>query len=235
MNLSPKIAFALRGAAAVVAGLALTDCVVRAQPQPVTYQVRAQPQQQTVYAQQQPQYAQPQPVYAQQQPQTVVVQQQPNYGAPPPVVSGQVGAQVGGVGFGVGAQVGGGWTTDGYAENDYVSYHMSIRARQFAAGFYPITQLFRAQAGQGQRQFVTVTATPGRCYRIIGVGGQGVRDLDLRLRDQSGNVVDQDVATDNFPVLGLQRPLCLNWTGTFQIEVIMYSGGGEFGVQAFAQ
>jgi hypothetical protein len=89
-------------------------------------------------------------------------------------------------------------------------------------------------SGQGQRQFVTVTATPGRCYRIIGVGGQGVRDLDLRLRDQSGNVVDQDVATDNFPVLGLQRPLCLNWTGTFQIEVIMYSGGGEFGVQAFA-
>lgn len=238
MNLSPKIVFALRGAATVVAGLALTDCVVRAQPQPVTYQVRAQPQyaqQQPVYAQQQPQYAQPQPVYAQQQPQTVVVQQQPNYGAPPPVVSGQVGAQVGGVGFGVGAQVGGGWTTDGYAESDYVSYHMSLRARQFAAGFYPITQLFRAQAGQGQRQFVTVTATPGRCYRIIGVGGQGVRDLDLRLRDQSGNVVDQDVATDNFPVLGLQRPLCLNWTGTFQIEVIMYSGGGEFGVQAFAQ
>ena len=32
----------------------------------------------------------------------------------------------------------------------------------------------------------------------------------------------------------LQRQLCLNWTGTFQIEVIMYSGGGEFGVQAFA-
>jgi hypothetical protein len=240
MTLSPKIVFALRSAATVVAGLALTDCVVRSQPQPVSYQMRAQPTYvaqpapQPVY-QQQPVYAQPQPVYQQQPPPVVVQQQQPNFGAPPPVVSGNMGAQVGGVGFGVGAQVGGGWTTDGYAESDYVSYHMSIRARQFAAGFYPITQLFRAQAGQGQRQYVTVTATPGRCYRIIGVGGQGVRDLDLRLRDQSGNVVDQDVATDNFPVLGLQRPLCLNWTGTFQIEVIMYSGGGEFGVQAFAQ
>ena len=33
---------------------------------------------------------------------------------------------------------------------------------------------------------------------------------------------------------GLQRPLCLNWSGTFQVEIIMYSGGGEFGVQAFA-
>jgi hypothetical protein len=237
MTLSPKIVLALRSAVAVVGGLALTDCVVRARPQPVSYQVRAQPtyvaqpapppvvQAQPTYVQQQPTYVQQQPVYAQPQ----------GYQQPPPVVGAQVGAQVGGVGFAAGAQVGGGWTTDGYAESDYVSYHMSLRARQFAAGFYPITQLFRAQMGQGQRQYVTVTATPGRCYRIIGVGGQGVRDLDLRLRDTNGNVVDQDVATDNFPVLGLQRPLCLNWTGTFQIEVIMYSGGGEFGVQAFAQ
>ncbi len=235
MTLSPKIVLALRSAVAVVGGLALTDCVVRAQPQPVSYQVRAQP---TYVAQpvQQPTYvAQPvqQPVYQQAPPPVVV--QQPGYAAPPPVVGAQVGAQVGVGGFGVGAQVGGGWTTDGYAESDFVSYNMSLRARQFAAGFYPITQLYRAQMGQGQRQYVTVTATPGRCYRIIGVGGMGVRDLDLRLRDTSGNVVDQDVATDNFPVLGLQRPLCLNWTGTFQIEVIMYSGGGEFGVQAFAQ
>ena len=62
----------------------------------------------------------------------------------------------------------------------------------------------------------------------------GVGDLDLRLRDMNGNVIDQDVATDNFPVLGLQRQLCLNWAGSFQVEIIMYSGGGEFGVQAFA-
>ena len=34
MTLSPKIVLALRSAVAVVGGLALTDCVVRAQPQP---------------------------------------------------------------------------------------------------------------------------------------------------------------------------------------------------------
>ena len=149
------------------------------------------------------------------------------YAAPP-----NVGV---GVGVNVGySPVGGNWVTNGYAEQDFVSYHMSLRARQFAAGYVPITQLFRSTMGQGQRQYVTVDAQPGRCYRVIGVGGAGVRDLDLRLRDMNGNVLDQDVATDNFPVIGLQRPLCLNWAGTFQIEVIMYSGGGEFGVQAFA-
>ena len=54
------------------------------------------------------------------------------------------------------------------------------------------------------------------------------------VRDMNGNVVDQDVATDNFPVLGLNRQLCPTWTGTFQVEIIMYSGGGDVGVQAFA-
>ena len=60
-----------------------------------------------------------------------------------------------------------------------------------------------------------------------------MRDLDLRIRDAMGNVVDQDVATDNFPVLGLQRPLCPTWSGNFQVEIIMYAGAGEIGVQAF--
>jgi hypothetical protein len=180
-------------------------------------------------------------VYAQPAPATTTVYAQP---APPPVTGGSVGVGVGGVYAGAGVYaappavgfvpVNPGWMTDGYDQNDYVAYHMTLRARQFAAGYIPITQLFRGQLGQGQRQYVTITAQPGRCYRIIGVGGQGVRDLDLRLLDMNGNVLDQDVATDNFPVLGLQRNLCLNWQGTFRIEVIMYSGGGTFGLQAFA-
>jgi hypothetical protein len=234
MSLSSKVSLALRCSVTLFAGLALTDCVVRTTPirtagtinvQPGTATVNTQP----VYVQQQQQ-----PVYVQQQQQPVYVQQQPVYAAPQPVtgVSVNAGVNVGGVGMGM--AVGSNWVTDGYAQNDFVSYNMSMRARQFASGFMPVTQLYRAQMGQGQRQFVTVQIAPGRCYRIIGVGGPGVQDLDLRMRDMSGNVVDQDVATDNFPVLGLQRQLCPSWTGNFQVEIIMYSGGGDVGVQAFA-
>jgi hypothetical protein len=214
MSLSSKVSLALRCSVTLFAGLALTDCVVRTTPIRTAGTINVQPMQTTVVAQ-------PAPVY--QNPAAVAVAQPNMYAAPP------------GVGVNVGfSPVSANWVTNGYAEQDFVSYHMSLRARQFAAGYMPITQLFRSSMGQGQRQYVTVNAQPGRCYRIIGVGGAGVRDLDLRLRDMNGNVLDQDVATDNFPVLGLQRPLCLNWSGTFQIEVIMYSGGGEFGVQAFA-
>jgi hypothetical protein len=226
MSTRASVMTVVRVGVTVIAGLALTDCVVRGtgsygttgtiNVQPAT--VAVQPAQTTVVAQ-------PAPVY--QNPAAVAVAQ-PNMYAAPPGVGVNMGVNVG---F---SPVSANWVTNGYAEQDFVSYHMSLRARQFAAGYMPVTQLFRSSMGQGQRQYVTVDAQPGRCYRIIGVGGAGVRDLDLRLRDMNGNVIDQDVATDNFPVLGLQRPLCLNWQGTFQIEVIMYSGGGEFGVQAFA-
>lgn len=224
MSTRASVMTVVRVGVTVIAGLALTDCVVRGtgtygttgtiNVQPAT--VAVQPAQTTVVAQ-------PAPVY--QNPAAVA---QTNVYAAPPGVGVNMGVNVG---F---SPVSANWVTNGYAEQDFVSYHMSLRARQFAAGYMPVTQLFRSTMGQGQRQYVTVDAQPGRCYRIIGVGGAGVRDLDLRLRDMNGNVIDQDVATDNFPVLGLQRPLCLNWQGTFQIEVIMYSGGGEFGVQAFA-
>lgn len=230
MSTRASVMTVVRVGVTMIAGLALTDCVVRGTgTYGTTGTINVQPAQTTVVAQpvQTTVVAQPAPVY--QNPATVAVAQPNMYAAPPGVGAGvNMGVNVG---F---TPVSANWVTNGYAEQDFVSYHMSLRARQFAAGYMPVTQLFRSSMGQGQRQYVTVNAQPGRCYRIVGVGGAGVRDLDLRLRDMNGNVLDQDVATDNFPVLGLQRPLCLNWSGTFQIEVIMYSGGGEFGVQAFA-
>lgn len=173
---------------------------------------------------------------------TMTVQQPPPPPPPPPqpmqqpVVTAPAMMQpTASVGSGSqGSMVSQTWTATGYNVSDFVSNHMTLRARQFANGFIAVTDLVRGIMRHGERRTVVAAVVGGHCYRIIGVGGAGVRDLDLRLRDMNGNVLDQDVATDNFPVLGLQRPLCLNWQGTFQIEVIMYSGGGEFGVQAFA-
>ena len=221
MSLSSNISLAIRCVLPLVGGLALTNCVVSGQGTvaartPINVQAGVSTNTSvaatttTTYSQ--PAYSNAQPAYA-----------QPAYAQPQPVV-----------GNAVYTPVGASWMPTGYDANDYVYANMALRARQFAAGYVPVTDMYRATMYQGQHERVTVTASAGRCYRIIGVGGPGVQDLDLRLYDMNGNVIDQDIATDNFPVLGLQRPLCLNWSGTFQIEVIMYSGGGEFGVQAFA-
>jgi hypothetical protein len=221
MNRASMVSLAVR-AILPLAGLYYAGCVVQGQARVPTGSINvqaggtttatattttayAQPAQATVYSQP----AAPPAVYAGG---GVIT-------APPPAVYAPVGAS---------------WMTTGYAEADYVAYNMTLRARQFAAGYIPVTDIYRSQMYQGQHIRVTVTASAGRCYRVIGVGGPGVQDLDLRLYDMNGNMLDQDIATDNFPVLGMQRPLCLNWNGAFVIDIHMYAGGGQIGVQAFA-
>ena len=128
------------------------------------------------------------------------------------------------------------WTATGYNVSDFVSNHMTLRARQFANGFIAVTDLVRGMMRHGERRTVVAAVVGGHCYRIIGVGGAGVQDLDLYLRDLTGNVIDQDRAPDNFPVIGLDRQLCLPagmGNQSAQLEIRMARGEGEIGVQVF--
>ncbi len=118
---------------------------------------------------------------------------------------------------------------------DYISGQMATRQAQFAAGTNPVLPLTRGTLATGASQNYAVNMTPGMCYKIIGVGGPGVTDLDLKLYDPAGTMVDQDIATDNFPVIGLQRQLCPTAAGQYRLEVNMFSGAGEFGVQVFGR
>lgn len=119
--------------------------------------------------------------------------------------------------------------------NDFISSQMQVRQQQFAQGMAPVMPLTRGSLQTHSNQDYQVTITPGRCYKIIGVGGVGVTDLDLKLYDPNGTLVDQDIATDNYPVIGLnqQRPLCPQTGGSYRLRVEMYAGAGEFGVQVF--
>lgn len=172
------------------------------------------------------------------QPQVVVQQPAP---APQPVYQPQPsvpivavpGALVGG--GGVGSVVGPGWSASGM---DAVGQNMTLRARQFASGFTAVTEMIRSTMRQG-REGVTVPGTvgPGFCYRVIAVGGTGISDLDAFLLDTAGRQIDADRAPDNYPVIGLNRPLCVPPGAppiTAQIRVRAFTGSGEIGVQIFA-
>ena len=111
---------------------------------------------------------------------------------------------------------------------------MQVRQQQFAQGMAPVMPLTRGVLQTHSNQDYQVTITPGRCYKIIGVGGAGVEDLDLKLYDARSALVDQDIATDNFPVIGLQRPLCPATAMTYRLEVIMYAGRGPYAVRVFS-
>ncbi|MBL8604005.1 MAG: hypothetical protein JNK72_18910 [Myxococcales bacterium] len=137
---------------------------------------------------------------------------------------------------GAGSMVSPTWTATGYNGADWVSANMTTRARQFANGFVAVTDLVRGLMNERERRTVAATVVAGHCYRIIGVGGAGVRDLDLYLRDMSGRVIDQDRAPDNYPVIGLDRQLCIPagmGNQPAQLEIVMFSGRGEVGVQVF--
>jgi TonB family protein len=112
--------------------------------------------------------------------------------------------------------------------------YLAMRQEQFAPGMTPVLPTAYGTLETSRAQNYAVPLAPGRCYKIIGVGGQGVEDLDLKLYDPRNAVVDQDIATDNFPVIGLQRPLCPATAMTFRLEVIMYAGRGPYAVRVFS-
>jgi len=132
--------------------------------------------------------------------------------------------------------VGPSWVPGGVYDD--VATNMSVRARQYAAGYGVASDLVRAAIREGMAG-VTVPGQvqAGFCYRIIGVGGVGVRDLDLFLYDQTGREVDHDRSPDNYPVIGLARPLCIP-PGmppiSAQLRIRAYTGSGNIGIQMFA-
>lgn len=120
------------------------------------------------------------------------------------------------------------------AAPDFISQAMALRAQQFAYDMVPSSYLEHGYLYEGQEeQFSTVFET-GRCYRIIAVGSPTMIDLDLFIYDENWNLIDQDTATDNQPVLGMgANMMCPRWTGPFFVTARAYRGFGEYGIQIF--
>jgi hypothetical protein len=107
---------------------------------------------------------------------------------------------------------------------DFITAQLAQRQQQFASGMQPVMPVARGTLATSATQNYSVPLQSGHCYKIIGVGGPGVTDLDLKLYGPTGQMVDQDIAADNFPVIGLQRALCPAVSGPYRLEVAMYSG-----------
>jgi hypothetical protein len=119
------------------------------------------------------------------------------------------------------------------AANDALGQAMVRRANEFAADMTPATTLFRGTLETGQNQDYEAVLQPARCFKVIGVGAETVTDLDLFLFDPSGAQIQQDTASDAYPVLGLTEPICPEAQGNYRVQVRMFAGRGEFAVQVF--
>ncbi|MGZ3442803.1 MAG: hypothetical protein ACXVDD_24950, partial [Polyangia bacterium] len=115
-----------------------------------------------------------------------------------------------------------------------ISSLLRSQLAQSAAQKAPGTEPVGAPIGGflGSRQSVTqfVTMQAGRCYTILGVGGQGVSDLDLVLYNPNGKRVASDIGFD--PTPSIQH--CAQWPGAYKLEATVKRGGGEIAVQVYA-
>ncbi|HXF96177.1 MAG TPA: hypothetical protein VNI61_08770 [Gemmatimonadales bacterium] len=83
-------------------------------------------------------------------------------------------------------------------------------------------------------EYFTLELDAGRAYALLGVCDEDCTDLDLRLFDADGNEVDQDLETDDYPVVEV-RP---GRTAVYRVKVIMATCSTSpcfYGVGVFAK
>jgi len=105
-------------------------------------------------------------------------------------------------------------------EENFRLLDADIRAR----GYQPYGDQSRGQLAESATRDFAMQLEGGKCYAILGVGDNGVRDLDLILKDDSGRTLDQDVETDARPIVRV----CPQATGQYTMTVRMYAGAGNF-------
>lgn len=93
-----------------------------------------------------------------------------------------------------------------------------------ARGYEAMGEQVRGQLPEGQTRDVELTLEGGKCYAVLAVGDNGVRDLDLLLNDSAGTTIDRDVQTDPRPIVRV----CPTTSGAFHVQVRMFSGSGSF-------
>jgi hypothetical protein len=88
----------------------------------------------------------------------------------------------------------------------------------------PVKQSF----AQGEKkQLPLIVPGPG-CYRIIAVGGTGVKDVDLEVRDPSGKLVAADNTPDDiFPMIHPNKEWCPDAAQFLTLSIIVKKGAGE--------
>lgn len=105
--------------------------------------------------------------------------------------------------------------------------------KRHAAGLVALGKPIAGTLAQGARSDHLLVLESGRCYKIVGVGEDGVQDMDLFLYDPQGVQANQDASQDRFPVLGEQIEICPFRSGAYRLQVQMYQGGGRFAIATF--
>ena len=108
------------------------------------------------------------------------------------------------------------------------------RAPAEAPMMVPHESMIRGTLERGAERSFTTVLLGGECYKVLGQGGDGVRDLDLFAYSPQGALMQRDATGDDHPALGIDRAICPEEPGAYRIEIEMHDGAGEYAVQVFS-
>ena len=106
-------------------------------------------------------------------------------------------------------------------------------AKKYAKELVADSAMIRGTLAAGERSDQLLVLRGTYCYRILGVGSDGVEDLDLFLYDPDGVQTQQDPGQDRFPVLGLQSEICPPGSGAYRLQALMYKGTGSYVLRVY--
>jgi len=108
----------------------------------------------------------------------------------------------------------------------YVAVHNTMSAM----GLVQSGEISEGSLAEGGVARVTSHMRAGDCYTIVAFGGEGVRDLDVVVMDDTGT----EVATDRTTDAQAAAQLCPEAEGDYQIAVRMTQGNGGYVVTSWS-
>ena len=115
-----------------------------------------------------------------------------------------------------------GFTTSGNAVSD-----LTELGKRCTGGMTPLVGPVKQVFKQGEVKTIPVAFVPA-CYRIIAVGGTGLKDVDLEIKDATGKLVAADnTPNDIFPMIHPNKEFCVDAVQFLNLSIIVKKGTGE--------
>ena len=97
----------------------------------------------------------------------------------------------------------------------------------------PVGVVLRGTLRQGEVEDHPVVLVGTHCYAAVGVGSEGVEDLDLLLIDPNGAAVMHDSDQGAEATIGVREQICPATPGMFEVRVRMFRGEGDYAVRVY--
>jgi len=95
---------------------------------------------------------------------------------------------------------------------------LSVMTTLIEADDYTVSHITVDRLEEGEEYAATRYLYEGNDYKIIAIGGEGVKDFDLYVYDGDGDLVEQDADTTNVPILLFH----ISSSGTYKIKAKAY-------------